>query len=83
MEKYWMNWDTYYKNEHCKICKVLNDSTASKFVTRKWTKVHDLSCSQYSVNKNIRFKMPMLKSDFYDCNDGCLCEKEIIDDEQG
>ena len=33
----------------------------SKFVTKKWTKVNDLSSSQYSVNKNISFKTSMLR----------------------
>ena len=28
--------------EHYKICKLLNDSTVSKFVTRKWVEVNDL-----------------------------------------
>ena len=52
-----------------KICKLLYDSTVSKFVTRKWIEVNDLSGGQYSVNKNIRFKTPMLRSDLSDCND--------------
>ena len=46
-----------------KIHKSVNNSTVSKFVTRKWIEVNDLSGSQYSVNKNIRFKTPMLISD--------------------
>ena len=36
--------------------KLLNDSTASKLVTKKWIKVNELSGCQYSVNKNIIFK---------------------------
>ena len=36
--------------------KILNDSTVSKFLTKKWIEVNDLSSGQYSVNKNIRFK---------------------------
>ena len=31
------------KMEHPKISKLLNDSTVSKFVTRKWIEVNDLS----------------------------------------
>ena len=46
--------------EHYKISKLLNDSTMSKFVTKKWIEVNDLSSSQYSVNKNIVFKTSML-----------------------
>ena len=32
-----------------------NDSTVSKFVTRKFIEVNDLSNGQYSVNKNVGF----------------------------
>ena len=42
--------------EHYKISKPLKNSTVSKFVTKKWIEVDDLSSGQYSVNKNIRFK---------------------------
>ena len=44
------------KMEHYKISKLLNYSSLSKFVTRKWVKVNDLLSGQYSV-KNIRFKI--------------------------
>ena len=47
--------------EHSKIFKLLNDSTVSKFVTKRWIKVNHLSSSQYSVNKNIRFNTSMLR----------------------
>ena len=40
--------------EHHKISKLLSDSTLSKFVTRKWIEVNDLSSGQYSADKNIR-----------------------------
>ena len=55
--------------EHYKMSKLLNDSSVSKFVTRKWIQVNDLSGGQYSVNKNIRIKSPMLTSHFYDYSD--------------
>ena len=42
--------------EHYKISRPLNDSTVSKFVTKKWVEVNDLSSGQFSANKNIRFK---------------------------
>ena len=51
--------------EHYKISKILKDSTVSKFVTKKWIKVNDLSIGQYFVNKNIRFKTSMLKDQIY------------------
>ena len=43
--------------EHYKISKLLNDSTVSKFVTKKWIKVNDLSGDQYSTYKNITFNV--------------------------
>ena len=43
--------------EHYKISKLLNDSTVSKFATKKWIEVNDLSSGQYSVNKNKRLKL--------------------------
>ena len=53
--------------EHHKISKLLNDSTVSKFVTKKWFKVNNLSSGQYSGNENIRLKTSMLRSDIYCC----------------
>ena len=58
--------------EHDKMSKLLNDSNVSKFVTRKWTEVNDLSGDQYSVNKNIRFKTPVLRSVLFDYSDALL-----------
>ena len=52
--------------EHYIISKLLNDSTVSKFVTKKWIEVSDLSSGQHSVNKNMRFKASLLRSDLYD-----------------
>ena len=49
--------------EHYKISQLLNDSKVSKFVTKKWVEVNDLSSGQCSVNKNIRFKTSMLRSE--------------------
>ena len=40
--------------ENYKLSKLLNDSTVSKFVTKKWIEVNHLSSDPYSVNKNIR-----------------------------
>ena len=52
--------------EHYKISKLLNYSSVTKFLTKKWIKVNDLSGGQYSVNKNIRCKIAMLRSDLCD-----------------
>ena len=64
--------------EHYKICKLLNDSTVPKFV-RKWIEVNYLSNGQYSVNKNIRFKISMLRSYLYDYSDAYIVVKGTID----
>ena len=55
--------------EHHKVSKLLNYSTLSKFVTRTWIEVNDLWNGQYSVNKNIKFETPMLRSDLCDYGD--------------
>ena len=64
--------------EHHKISKLLNDLTVSKFVTRKWIKVNDLSDGQYSVNKNITFKTTMLRSNFCNYSDVYIVMKGKI-----
>ena len=51
------------------MSKVLNNSTVSKFLTKKLIEVNDLSSGQYSVNKNIRFKTSMSRSDLCDYSD--------------
>ena len=55
--------------EHYKISKLLNNSTVSKFVTKKWIEVNDLSSGQYPVDKSIRFKTSMLRSNLCDYSD--------------
>ena len=64
--------------EHYKISKLLNDSTVSEFVAKKWVKLNDLSSDQYSVHKNVRFKTSMLRSDLSDHSDACIVVKGII-----
>ena len=55
--------------EHYKISKPLNDSVVSKFVTKKWFEVNDLSSGQYSDSKIIRLKTSLLRSDLSDYSD--------------
>ena len=66
----------YYKMEHYKISKSINDSSILKFVTKTWIEVNDLSKGQYSANRNIRFKTPMLRSDLCDHCDAYIVAKE-------
>ena len=37
----------YYKMEHHKISKLLNNLTVSKFVSRKWIQVDDLPANNF------------------------------------
>ena len=64
--------------EHHKISKLLNNSTVSKFVTRKWIEINYFSDDQYSANKNLRFKTPMLGSDLCDYSDLYIVAKDTI-----
>ena len=69
--------------EHYKISNLLIDSVVSNFLTfevcvsmlKKWIEVNDLSGGQYSANKNIRFKTPMLRSDSCDYSDAYIVVK--------
>ena len=64
--------------KHYEIFKLLNDSTVSKFVTKKLVGVNDLPSGQYSMNKNIRFKNSMLRSDLCDYSDAYIVVKETV-----
>ena len=46
-------------------------------MTKKWIEVNKLLHAQYSVNKNIRFKTPMLRSDMWDHSDAYIIVKGI------
>ena len=65
--------------KHHKISKLLIESTVSNVVKKKWMEVNDLSGNQYSVNKNIRFKFSMLRSNLCDCSDEYIVVKGRID----
>ena len=54
--------------EHHEI-KLLSNSTFSNFVTKKWIEVNNFSGGQYSVDKKIRFKTPIQRSDLCDYSD--------------
>ena len=43
-----------------------DDKDLSRFVTKKWVEVYDQSGGNYNVNKEIRIKTSMLRSDFSD-----------------
>ena len=47
-------------------------------MTRKCIKVNDLSSSQYSANKIIRFKTPILRSGLCDYSDAYIIVKRTL-----
>ena len=50
----------------------------AKFVTKKWIKIYDQSEGNYDVNKEIRIKTSMLRSDLCDFNDAYIAVKGNI-----
>ena len=49
-----------------------------KFVTKKWIEVYDQSEGNYNVNKEIRIKTSMLRSDLCDFSDAYIIVKGNI-----
>ena len=55
-----------------------DDKDLPRFVTEKWIEVYDQSEGNYNVNKEIRIKTSMLRSDLCDFNDVYLVVKGDI-----
>ena len=49
-----------------------------RFVTKKWIEVYDQSGGNYNVNKEIRIKTSMLRSDLCDFSDAYIVVKGTI-----
>ena len=64
--------------EHYRLYKILNVSTISRFVARKWMQVNDLLNRQYSDDKNVTSKTPILRLDFFNYSDTCIVVKVTI-----
>ena len=64
--------------EHCKISNLFNNSTVLKFVAKQWIEINDFSSGQYSVNRNVRFKTSMLRSDLCDYSEAYIVVKGTI-----
>ena len=60
--------------EHEEFVNLLGNTSdkVSRFFTKKWTEVYDQSGGTCSINKQIRFKTPMLRSDLCDYNDSYI-----------
>ena len=55
-----------------------DDKDLPRFVTKKWIKVYDQSEKNYNVNKEIRIKTTMLRSDLCDFSDAYIAVKGVI-----
>ena len=55
-----------------------DDKDLPRFVTKKWIEVYDQSGGNYNVNKEIRIKASMLRSDLCNYSDAYIVVKEII-----
>ena len=64
--------------EYYKISKLINNSTVSNFVTKKWIEANHVSGGKYSPNKNISFKTLMLISYFCNHSDVYIVAKRRI-----
>ena len=57
---------------------ISDDKDLPRFVTKKWVEVYGQSEKNYDVNKEIRIKTSMLKSDLCNFNDACIVVKGTI-----
>ena len=68
--------------EFQKIVNFLNttheDKDLPRFVTNKWIEVYDQSEKNYNINKEIRIKTSMLRSDLCDYSDVYIVVKRDI-----
>ena len=55
-----------------------NNKDLPKFVTKEWIEVYDQSQGNYGVNKEIRIKTSMLRSDLCDFSDAYIVAKGNI-----
>ena len=55
-----------------------DDKDLPRFVTKKWIKFYDQSGGNYNVNKEIRIKTSMLRSDLCDFSDAYIVVKGDI-----
>ena len=55
-----------------------DDKDLPRFVTKKWIEVYDQSEGNYNVNKEIRIKTSMLRSDLCDFSDAYIVVEGTI-----
>ena len=66
--------------EYQKIANLLNNASnqSSKFRTKNWVEVNDKSRGTYSANRQIDFKISMLRSSLYNYSDAYILFKGNI-----
>ena len=66
--------------EYQKIANLLDDTSnqPSKFRTKNWVEINDESRGTYSVNRQINFKISMLRSSLCDYSDAYILVKGNI-----
>ena len=55
-----------------------DDKDLPRFVTKKWIEFYDPSGGNYNVNREIRIKTSILRSDLYDYSDAYIVIKGVI-----
>ena len=55
-----------------------DDKDLPRFITKKWIEVYDQLETNYNLNKKIRIKTPMLRSDLHDFSDAYIVVKGVI-----
>ena len=75
-------WYHCIKMEFQKIIDLFNttsdDKDLPRFVTKKWIEVYDQSGGNYNVNKEIKIKTSMLRSDLFNFSDVYSVVKGIM-----
>ena len=71
-----------YKMEFQNIVSLLDitsdDKDLPRYVTKKWIEVYDQSEKNYNINKEIKIKTPILRSDLCDFSDAYIVVKGDI-----
>ena len=70
----------YIKMEYQKIANLLGTTSDNvpRFITKKWMEVYDQSGGSYNINKKIRFKTSLLRSDLSNYSDTYVVAKGAI-----
>ena len=58
--------------------KTFDNKGLPKYVTKKWIEVYDQSDGNYDINKEVRIKTSMLRSDLCDFGDAYIVVKRNI-----